>query len=189
MEGEVITRALSLTQPWASLVVHGLKGWETRGWRTNWRGWVGIHAAKSFPMEFRFMASQDPTYRAALESIGGELPLGALLGFARIADVHGTEAVRQVVTAREVAFGDYGPRRYAFALEDVRRLLEPVPMRGRLNLWPMPEPVLVRDLARLCHPAPPAPRAPYPFCSHPARCADAGRCARIVRGEPWVCNS
>lgn len=41
--------ALSLTQPWASLVVLGEKQWETRSWPTKYRGELYIHAAKWFP--------------------------------------------------------------------------------------------------------------------------------------------
>jgi hypothetical protein len=38
--------AITLWQPWASLVACGAKQWETRGWRTSHRGPLRIHAAK-----------------------------------------------------------------------------------------------------------------------------------------------
>ncbi|MCI0391874.1 MAG: hypothetical protein MOB07_24290 [Acidobacteria bacterium] len=38
-------KALSLRQPWASLMAIGAKRNETRGWCTKHRGWVAIHAA------------------------------------------------------------------------------------------------------------------------------------------------
>lgn len=38
--------AITLWQPWASLVACGAKQWETRGWRTSYRGPLRIHAAK-----------------------------------------------------------------------------------------------------------------------------------------------
>jgi hypothetical protein len=38
--------ALSLKQPWAALVVAGLKSIEVRGWRTDRRGRILIHASK-----------------------------------------------------------------------------------------------------------------------------------------------
>lgn len=38
--------ALSLKQPWATLLVHGLKTMEIRRWGTVRCGWVLIHAAK-----------------------------------------------------------------------------------------------------------------------------------------------
>lgn len=39
--------ALSLWQPWASLIAHGAKTIETRGWATHYRGPLAIHAAKT----------------------------------------------------------------------------------------------------------------------------------------------
>jgi hypothetical protein len=38
--------ALSLKQPWAALLVHGLKSIEIRSWPTNQRGRILIHAAR-----------------------------------------------------------------------------------------------------------------------------------------------
>jgi len=46
-------KALSLTQPWASLVAVGAKRIETRSWRTPYRGALAIHAAKRFPADAR----------------------------------------------------------------------------------------------------------------------------------------
>jgi len=42
-------RALSLHQPWASLVALGVKGIEMRSWSTKYRGRLLIHAAKRNP--------------------------------------------------------------------------------------------------------------------------------------------
>ena len=35
-------------------------------------------------------------------------------------------------------FGDYGPDRYAWLLQDVRRLERPIPVKGALALWEIP---------------------------------------------------
>lgn len=43
---EVCEYALSIKQPWASLIVHGLKTIEVRAWPTARRGRVLIHAAR-----------------------------------------------------------------------------------------------------------------------------------------------
>ena len=39
-------RALSIRQPWAWLIINGLKTLETRGWTTEYRGPLLIHASK-----------------------------------------------------------------------------------------------------------------------------------------------
>lgn len=46
----MMLRAVTLWQPWASLAALGLKQYETRSWRTAYRGPLLIHAAKSSPM-------------------------------------------------------------------------------------------------------------------------------------------
>lgn len=39
-------KIISIRQPWASLIVHGIKDIENRTWRTNHRGPVLIHASQ-----------------------------------------------------------------------------------------------------------------------------------------------
>ena len=41
----------------------------------------------------------------------------------------------------QLPLGDYSPGRYAWLLDDVRALAEPVPCRGRQGLWTLPEEV------------------------------------------------
>ena len=38
-------KALSIKQPWASLIAHGIKNIENRTWKTNFRGRIYIHAS------------------------------------------------------------------------------------------------------------------------------------------------
>ena len=38
-------KALSIKQPWASLIAHGIKDIENRSWKTNYRGKVLVHAS------------------------------------------------------------------------------------------------------------------------------------------------
>lgn len=42
-------KAITLWQPWASLIAIGAKKYETRSWKTNYRGPIAIHAAKKDP--------------------------------------------------------------------------------------------------------------------------------------------
>lgn len=46
-------KALSIKQPWASLIAHGIKDIENRTWKTNFRGRIYVHAsAKTAPEPF-----------------------------------------------------------------------------------------------------------------------------------------
>ena len=38
-------KCLSIKQPWASLIAHGIKDIENRTWKTNFRGKIFIHAS------------------------------------------------------------------------------------------------------------------------------------------------
>jgi hypothetical protein len=44
-------KAITLYQPWASLVAVGAKSFETRGWKTSHRGKLAIHAGMKPPSE------------------------------------------------------------------------------------------------------------------------------------------
>ena len=130
-------RGLSLTQPWATLVAIGAKRNETRGWSTRYRGRLAIAASKGFPRACRDLCTLDP-FRLALSSAGygswKDLPRGVVVATARLRDVRRTDDSTIPLAFSEEAFGDYGPDRFAFLLDDVQRLHSPVPGRGSLGL-------------------------------------------------------
>lgn len=135
-------RALSLTQPWATLVVIGAKRIETRSWKTPFRGRLAIHASKSFPRWARELGDIEP-FKSALAGIEvKDLPRGALIGAVTldaIAPTPGTTmtalgSLLDDLSEKERAFGDYSPGRYGWLLSDpvVRK---PVACSGELGLW------------------------------------------------------
>lgn len=126
-------KALSLTQPWASLVALGHKQRETRSWSTPYRGRIAIHAAKGFPLPARRFAETE----RSLGRCPARIPLGAIVAVATLAGVARTEEVSPAISGLERHLGDYGPGRWAWMLEDVVALGEPVPARGALGLWEM----------------------------------------------------
>lgn len=134
---ENVLKCLSLTQPYATLAILGLKKTETRSWRTSYRGILGIHAAKGFPKWAREICTQEPFYRT-LRGAGlatHDLPRGALLGTVQLVDCVPVEYVRPTISADEYVFGDYSAHRFAWRFEDVRMFPEPIPVRGSLGLW------------------------------------------------------
>ena len=44
-------KAISVKQPWASLIISGIKDIENRKWKTNYRGRVLIHASNSTDLD------------------------------------------------------------------------------------------------------------------------------------------
>lgn len=130
-------RAISLTQPWATLVAIGAKRIETRSWRTPYRGQLAIHAAKTFPTDARSRCHQEPI-KATLMASGieslADLPLGAVVAVGHLVDCVPTESLTSISRV-ERAFGDYTPGRFGWLFEGVEPLPEPIPARGALGLW------------------------------------------------------
>lgn len=87
-------RALSVTQPWAWLIIHGGKTVENRGWNTRYRGRVLIHAASRLTLDGHHAARMFVQRRLGVEAAGkipfvqgGGLELGGIIGAVTIVDV------------------------------------------------------------------------------------------------------
>jgi hypothetical protein len=130
-------RCLSLHQPWASLIAIGAKRIETRSWGTNYRGPLAIHAAKS--RKSLLLRFDDPFDLVLLEAgIRGlaDLPLGGIVAVAELVDCVPVGLVDfSVYPVNERAFGNYVPGRYAWLLENVRRVDPMIPLVGRQGLF------------------------------------------------------
>lgn len=59
-------KAISLWQPWATLIATGAKQIETRSWATSYRGPIAIHAAKRKVRKELIELAEWEEYRAAL---------------------------------------------------------------------------------------------------------------------------
>lgn len=143
-------KGLTLTQPWAQLVAIGAKQFETRGWRTSYRGPLAIQAAKGFPEGAQMMCLDEPFY-SAIEDAGGWLPIpgagnnselklprGVIIAVVDLVECISTNVNHSglwPVGTQELAFGDFSPGRWAWRLENVRKLAEPIPVRGFQFLW------------------------------------------------------
>lgn len=134
-------KALSIWQPWASLIVAGEKEYETRGWKTNYRGPLVIHASKRWGSDQRQICERWP-YRqlvGALMATGSEgewLPaLGKCLGVVDLIGVFPTNSKNLVLSDQEKALGDFRPGRYAWRLANPRLFKEPVYAQGAQGLW------------------------------------------------------
>jgi hypothetical protein len=144
-----VTQALSLTQPWATLVAIGAKLFETRSWQTSYRGWLAIHASKGFPAACQQLCYQQP-FAAHLARAGynkpADLPRGEVLAIVNLTDCISTNRWTPHDSV-EYDFGDYGANRHAWKLDNVRRLKEPFAAKGALSLWKLPRPITLAEVA------------------------------------------
>lgn len=128
-----IVKAISLIQPWASLIACGHKKIETRSWATAYRGPIAIHASQTRNRESRYYES---LFRGLLPGNpqAGEnpMPRGQVIAIAELSDCLPTSRVRP--SGKEIEFGDFGPGRFAWILRNVSPIT-PVPAKGSLLLW------------------------------------------------------
>ena len=130
-------KAISLLQPWATLVVMGMKKIETRSWSTPYRGTILIHA--SLGKKAGWIAAEPP-FSSYIENFK-DLPFGAIIGEAtlttilRVEDFGMADNKLEILTMEEKAFGDYAPGRFGRVLENAFPFDTPIPARGHLRLW------------------------------------------------------
>ena len=151
-------KALTLYQPWATLVAIGAKKIETRSWNTNYRGPLAIHAGRN--KEYIDIANKDyllgeGPFQAIWRKTGDVFgsgyslfPIGCIVATCNLVAVKVTTneiAFRQKrwsVNGKffygapdELAFGDFTPGRYMWFLDEIKILPEPIPVKGAMGLW------------------------------------------------------
>lgn len=145
-------RAISLWQPWATLIAIGAKKIETRSWGTDYRGPIAIHAAKKSDSENRWLVHEE-AFRSALiaADVLPTLPLGVIVAVAELVacvEIHSTPQFFQGFDGRiidippaqpERSFGDYTPGRFAWVLDKVRPLTTPIAWRGSQKWFNVPD--------------------------------------------------
>lgn len=149
-------RAITLHDPWAQAVAHGLKSIETRGrtFPASYRGPLAIHSSKV-----------PPNGVSAVEALAGPAsswPRGAVIALCTLEEVRTIVVIRggrgpaaglprslgiaalpedivlvggEPVSDAERVWGFWASGRKALMLTDVRALDVPVPARGMLGLW------------------------------------------------------
>lgn len=129
--------AISLLQPWATLVVIGAKTIETRSWSTRHRGPILIHASQG---KAGGIFSEDLTFKKYIPDFKA-LPFGSVIGsvhidtILRVEDFDISDAAMNTLSMEEKAFGDYSSGRYGWVLTDPVAFKKPIPARGMPGLW------------------------------------------------------
>lgn len=136
-------KALTIWQPWASMVALGIKKNETRGYPISYRGPIAIHAGRKSVHEVWSMYIDRETREVICRSLNltdfaslGAFPLGCVLSTANLVDcIEITPYYISTLTSDELALGDYTIGRYAWKLADVKQFPNPVPAKGKQGLW------------------------------------------------------
>lgn len=129
-------KALSIKQPWAWLIAHGMKDIENRNWTTSYRGLILIHAGKEPDTGIlrkngylnHYYLGMAPYWQEACRHMPertADYEMGGIIGYATL---------KEVVTKSNSPWfrGHYGfvlTQRYTVPL---------IPLRGQLGLFDVP---------------------------------------------------
>jgi hypothetical protein len=124
MQGLVPRRAVSVRQPWATLIIEGRKTIELRTWVTEYRGRIWLHAASAVneTLDAHFGIAHPPR--------------GAFLGLVDLVTTVSVDRERWTEW-RDMHLdpGEYSPGYHAWILRDPVPLVAPISARGRPGLY------------------------------------------------------
>ncbi len=123
-------KAITIKQPWATLIAEGYKEYEFRTWKTRYRGDILIHAGKEI----------DKKAMERFKHLGLEYPTGPIIAKATITDcIYVDEEFAQKMYKKDSSVykglinkDDWDG--YGFKLENVEKI-NPIETNGKLSLW------------------------------------------------------
>ena len=123
-------KVLSIKEPFATLIKDGVKIYETRSWKTNYRGEIYIHASLSL--------SKLERVESANKYLKSEIKPGFILCKCELVDcIPMTDEFIKYINEEtsEYDYGLYSEGRYAWKLKVLEVLDEPIPAKGKLGIW------------------------------------------------------
>jgi len=125
-------KAITIKQPWATLIAEGYKEYEFRTWKTKYRGDILIHAGKGI----------DKKAMERFKHLNLEYPVGKIIAKAIITDcVKVDDRLRDVLAKKDPivykgvinkSSNDWDG--YGFKLENIEKI-NPIEVNGKLSLW------------------------------------------------------
>ena len=123
-------KVLSIKEPFATLIKDGVKIYETRSWKTNYRGEIYIHASISL--------SKSDNVETANKYLKTNINPGYILCRCELVDcIPMTEDFIKYIKNEtlEAMYGRYSEGRYAWKLKVLEVLEKPIPAKGKLGIW------------------------------------------------------
>jgi hypothetical protein len=139
-------QALTIHEPWASLLVKGKKRYETRDWKRNYRGLLAIHAGKQsvHPFDYPLGLSEilDDS-KITQDNLNNNKQ--KIIAIATLKEIHlMTDKFINEQSELERLTGFWEPRRFAWELTNIKLLPEPIAARGMPGLWTVPDNIYVQ---------------------------------------------
>lgn len=150
-------KAVTIKQPWASLIIEGIKDIENRTWRTKFRGKILIHASapKKFNVELTDPQAIQGMPFLIQSGIDGNIPFGSIIGYVEVIDCvinHSSiwaESTPDCVNGgcskctnftgecpeSGIPFNELAKPIYNWVLANPVKFDTPIPTKGKLSLW------------------------------------------------------
>eukprot|EP00029_Vermamoeba_vermiformis_P014806 TRINITY_DN9921_c0_g1_i1.p1 TRINITY_DN9921_c0_g1~~TRINITY_DN9921_c0_g1_i1.p1 ORF type:complete len:219 (+),score=45.13 TRINITY_DN9921_c0_g1_i1:24-680(+) len=137
---------LSMWQPWASLVVHGIKKVEGRSWPTDYRGRLWIHSA-SKQLEPEVLEHVEEQYKRISRDTAvfpPHYPTSVLLGCVDLIDcinqaqfhaIKSTKTAEELLTPENDWLNDENESEWLYVCTNPRVLPMPLAVSGEHKLW------------------------------------------------------
>ena len=120
-------KVLTLKQPWATLVAEGIKKYEFRSWKTNYRGKILIHAGTGI----------DKKELEKFKDLNLEFPSKRILAEVELEDCLelNDELNEKIIAEKNIAYGSKYRTGYAWKLTNSKKINYDKEIKGQLGLW------------------------------------------------------
>lgn len=120
-------KVLTLKQPWATLVAEGIKKYEFRSWKTNYRGKILIHAGTGI----------DKEELEKFKNLNLEFPSKRILAEVELEDCLelNDELNKKIIEEKNIAYGSKYRTGYAWKLTNSKKINYDKEVKGQLGLW------------------------------------------------------
>jgi len=120
-------KCLSVSQPFADLIVNGKKTIELRSWNTNFRGEFLVHAPHKIRLEDCKRLKMD----------GKLLHTGSIVGSAELFDIKKYTSISEIKKDEKLHLAEikFSKGRCGFLLKNAKKIKTPIPIKGQLRFF------------------------------------------------------
>ena len=125
-------KAITILEPWATLICEGKKTVETRNWETDYRGKILIHTSKRNMPDLYYEQYLMENF------VEHEIHRGCIIGEVELVDIIPfNEALKKILSENRIVDFVTVERNshYAWILKSAKLYEQPIPAKGSLGLW------------------------------------------------------
>lgn len=118
---------ITLRQPWATLIAEGIKKYEFRSWKTNYRGKLLIHSG----------VGVDKKELKKFENSSLDFPHRKIVAIVELEDclLLDEKLNKKIIAENNLVYGDKIRNGYAWKLKNIKKVNCSNEVNGKLGLW------------------------------------------------------